>query len=236
MSQKYAKRTFRKVAKNNGFKKRVKTYGKAGIQLYRDVQYLKGLVNSEPKYHLVQSANNFNWAGIMVSLSSIPSGTGFSDRDGNSVLPRYLNINLNWGCTNAASDPAVLRMILFRYWGEATGAGGSVTVSEILSTVGTQFAPFSHLNDDNVGAKGDRQRRIEILNSELCVFDLTTTRQKAQTYNIVMNQGDSNKEHIKFNTASTAEPVSGGLYIMFIGDTITNSKYTLESKLTFYDN
>lgn len=224
--------------KRNPVKKRVQIYGKAGSQLYKDVMYLKGLVNTEPKYHIVQSANNFSWAGIVVSLSSIPSGGGVTDRDGNSVLPRYLNINLAIGAVNSATLPTTIRMLVFRYWGESTGAGGSVTPSEILSTTGTQFAPFSHLNDDNTGSKGDRQRRIEILHSEFLIFDLVDKSQSVATYNYIMNQGEP-KEHIKFNTSSTAEPVSGGLYFMAISDNngvTTNSKYTLESKLTFYDN
>lgn len=224
-----------RTKKRNPVKKRVRIYGKAGTQLYKDVMYLKGLINSEPKYHIVQSSNNFNYNGIIVSLSNIPSGGGVNDRDGNSVLPRYLNINLVLGATNTASDPAVLRMLLFRYWGESTNVAGTVTVAEILSTTGTVYAPYSHLNDDNVGAKGDRQRRIEILNSEFAVFDLVEKRQIAHTLNYVMNAGEP-KEHIKWNSSTTAEPVSGGLYMLFIGDTITNSKYTIESKLTFYDN
>lgn len=239
MSQRYAKKTFRKVAKNNGFKKRVKTYGRAGIQLYKDVQYLKGLVNSEPKYHVVQSANNFSWNGIIVSLSDIPQGGGVNNREGNSILPRYLNINLVLGATFTADQPVFLRMLVFRYWGESTNVAGAVTPTEILTTIGSQYSPLSHLNDDNVGAKGDRQRRIEILNSQLLSFDLDDMRQTSQTHNFVMNQGDSTKEHIKWNSSATAEPVSGGCYIMFISDNngiTSNCKYILESKLGFYDN
>lgn len=240
MSQKFASKTYSRVRKSNGFKKRAKVYGRAGIQLYKDVKYLKGLINSEPKYHTVQSANNFSWNGLVVSLSSIPQGGGVNDRDGNMILPRYLNINLNVGSTVAGTEPTLIRFIIFRYWGESTNVAGGVTVTEVLSNTGTQFSPLCHLNDDNTGNRGDRQRRIEIHKNEVVNFDLVNYREMAYSYNIIVNGGDSPKEHIKFNSSATAEPVSGGFYILFIsnnsGSLNANSKYAFESKLTFYDN
>lgn len=219
-------------------RKRWNVYYPAARQLASDVMYLKGLINSEPKYHIVQASNNYDYNGIVQSLSTISQGDGTSDRDGNMVLPRYLTINMSFGGTIAGNTPVVVRMIIFRYWGEATSASATVTPSEVLATIGSQYAPYTHLNDDNTGSKGDRQRRIEVLKSKLVNFDNINMRDCVRKYNIVVNGGNKPKEHIKFSSATTSGPVSGGFYILFISDnaTGTNAKFTLESKLTFYDN
>lgn len=226
------------LARYPAAKKRFNVYYPAARQLASDVMYLKGLINSEPKYHIVQSANNFSYNGTVISLSSIPQGDDTTNRDGNMVLPRYLSINLLLGSTDGNTDPVRVRCILFRYWGEATSSTPSVSVSEILSTVGSSYAPYSHLNDDNTGARGDRQRRIEVLKSKLVSFDNCAVLNRIYKWNIVMNGNNKKKEHIKFVGSSTGEPVSGGLYILFISDLIlsTEAKYQFESKLTFYDN
>lgn len=232
-------RAVRTVArKYPAVRKRYNVYAPAVKQLTSDIMYLKGLINSEPKYHIVQSTNNFNYNGIIVPLSNIVQGDGEVNRDGNMVLPRYLSINMLFGGTESASAPVVVRMILFRYWGESTGVAGSVTPAEVLSSIGSQFAPFTHLNDDNTGSKGDRQRRIEVFKSKLVNCDQINQQDTVRKFNIVMNGGNKAKEHIKWNSSTTAEPVSGGIYVLFISNLLsgTSAKYVLESKLTFYDN
>lgn len=219
-------------------RKRYNVYAPAVKQLASDMMYIKGLINSEPKYHIVQSSNNINYNGAVISLSTLVQGDGNTHRDGNSVLPRYLSVNIQFGATDAGTQPLTMRMIIFRYWGEKTSSGApAVDVASVLSTTGSQYAPLSHLNEDNTGSKGDRTRRIEILKSELVDFDLVQCRTVTRQLNFVMNQGNK-KEHIKFLSASTLEPISGGLYALFVSSdaTSTNSKYVLESKLTFYDN
>lgn len=231
---KYGKRAIKRYP---AVRKRYNVYAPAVKQLASDVMYLKGLINSERKYHVLQASNNYDYNGLIFSLADIPQGDAAINRDGNSILPRYLSVNYVIGATNSASTPIVIRMILFRYWGEATSGTPSVTTSEILSTTGTQFAPLSHLNDNNTGSKGDRERRIEVLRNDLYSFDLVDKRDVTGSYNITMNNGNL-KEHIKYDAAATSQPTSGGLYILVISNdaTSTNARFTFESKLTFYDN
>lgn len=233
---KYARK---QIKKNPGFQQRYRVYKPAMKQLASDIMYLKGIINSEPHYHIVQSANNFNYNGIVVSLANIPVGDDSNNRTGERILPRYLSVNLYIGRTGGATATnQVMRAIIFRYWGETTSAAATVSPSEVLSTVGTAFAPLSHLNSDNVGPKGDRQRRIEILRNETFTsIDGTESNQHVFNWNIEMNGGQV-KEHIQYRNSATGEPISGGLYILLItnASTATDGAYELESKLTFYDN
>lgn len=209
-------------------------YKAAGSQLARDVLYLKTLINSEPHNHYVQSANNYNWDGIIVSLCDVPVGDAASERTGNRVLPRFLNVNVR---TTFNGGSTYCRVMLFRYWGESASAAPAVTVGEVLRTTGTQFAPLTHMNEDITGQKGDRNRRIEVLRSVLLTLDGTEKTAETWTWDVEMNgMGVSKKEHMEWRSSATEEPLSGGLYMLFIGSAVGNGAYQLESKLVFYDN
>lgn len=214
---------------------RWQVYGGAASQLAKDVLYLKSLINSEPHNHYVQDANNFNWLGAVVSLSDVPQGDTDNDRTGNRVLPRYLNMNLS---ITSGEGNAYVRVILFRYWGEATSATPSVTPSEVLRDVGSQFSPLTHLDDNNTGPKGDRTRRIEVLRSVLLNLDQIEKRSECLMWDVEVNgMNVQRKEHCEFSDNGLAtQPISGGFYVLFIGNSATNSAYRLESKMVFYDN
>ena len=125
------------------------------MQLARDVMYLKTLINSEPHHFYVNAGNNYNYNGAVVSLSNVAVGNLDTDRTGNRVLPRYLNVK--WYVTTGSVNN-LARVMLIRYWGEATSAAPNVTISEVMrgTALGTVQAPLAHLNEDNTGAVGDR--------------------------------------------------------------------------------
>lgn len=210
-------------------------YGAAGMQLAKDVLYLKSLINSEPHNFYVQSANNFNWAGIVVPLSNVQQGVTDNDRTGNRVLPRYLNVNVR---VSSGEPNQYVRVLLFRYWGEATSASPTVTVAEVLRDTGTQFSPLTHLNDDNTGPKGDRTRRIEVLRTAMVNLDQIEARAACLTWDVEVNgMTVQRKDHIEFgDNIGWQQPISGGFYMIFITNSVTNCAYQLESKLVFYDN
>lgn len=213
---------------------RWRTYGGAAKQLAKDVMYLKTLINSEPHLHYVSGGNNYNYNGLIVSLSDVPQGDSFGQRTGNRVLPRYLNVK--WQ-VQSASDNNIARVMLFRYWGEAVNAVPNVTVDEILRTVGATNAPLSHLNDDITGQKGDRNRRIEVLRNELVNLDRVERKSYVCDWDVQVNGiGVEPKEHCEWRSNATEAPISGGFYLLFIGASLTNDAANYESKMTFYDN
>lgn len=210
------------------------TYAAAGHQVLKDVMYLKTLINSEPHNHFVQASNNFNWAGNVVSLCNVPQDDTENGRTGNRVLPRYLNLNIH---IENGNNNNLIRVMVFRYWGETTSAAPAVTAAEVLRTVGSAYCPLSHLNEDNVGPRGDRTRRIEVLRNEMVSVDNIEKRCIAFHFDIEMNgMNVAKKEHIEWRSSATEDPISGGIYVLFAGKYLGNDGYAFESKLTFYDN
>lgn len=234
----YRKRRYPYKKRTTPYKRptRWSTYGAAGVQLARDVMYLKTLINSEPHNWYVNAANNYNYNGAIVSLSNVAVGDTEQDRTGNRVLPRYLNVK--WYCTSGSQNN-LLRVMLIRYWGETTSSAPAVTVAEVLrnTALGTVQAPLAHLNEHNTGPKGDRCRRVEVLRNELINLDEIERRAVCGDWDVQVNgMNVDKKEHIEWISGTSNEPVSGGFYILFVGASATNDAYQLESKMTFYDN
>lgn len=221
-------------------------------KIIRDVKYLKGLINSEPQPFVTTNSNNVDWAGILVSLSSVVQGDQEGQRTGDRILPRY--VNLKGYCTGVANTAVqqciTWRVMLVRLWSESTSAAPNASVNDVLSTgqISTAFAPLAFLTQHNVGPRGDRCRRIEVLRSEMFTvcnnFDANglaggSAGRGQWDWNVEMNGGEK-KEHIEFLDNATAQPVSGGLYFLIINDVDASSAnkpaFYIASKMTFYDN
>lgn len=223
------------------FKKRYNVYYPAARQLARDVMYLKGLVNAEPKYHNVNSSNNFNYAGTVVSLCDVPQGDGELNRDGNRILPRYINIkfHINRGITSPTYTHTTIRYIIFRWWGELANAVGTPPIpGDILSNTGNQYAPLSMLNSAITGSKGDRNRRIEVHRTGHITLDSVGRTSYDDEFNIKLNGKNKVKEHMEFYDGTTNPPTAGGFFMLFVNDNPTNvdAAFYLSSRLVFYDN
>lgn len=232
----------KKAYKSNAVQKRVNVYGKAGVQLYKDVMYLKSLINSEPKSFIASSSSTIGYAGNMLSLCNIPSGDGESNRDGNRILPRFLNVKFSVQRTVTGTPTyghSTVRYVIFRWWGESPNAAGvAPTPAEILTNNGTTFAPFGMLNSEITGPRGDRNRRIEVHRTGLITLDSVSKTSFDEDINITLNGGNAPKEHIEFYSSSTAPPTSGGFFVLFVSDNAVagDCAYTLLSRVTFYDN
>lgn len=211
------------------YRKRARVYGKAGKQLYRDVMYLKGLINSE--LHFVNTtiaATDITSTGNCISLSTVPQGDSNSERSGNTILPRWLVCSGSITAPNSALAFAVVRLIVFR-WKES-----SVPVpADVLQSLNV----FSQLNDDNTGNKNDRS--IEILYNETCyVVNGTSENVKLFNFNIDLNPSTKNtKDHIIYDGATTV-PYDNSIYMMYLSDDGATPFPKLDCivKLNFYDN
>lgn len=223
-------------------KKRARVYVPAVKQLYSDISYLKGIINSEPKQHYVTAANNCDYAGVVISLSDIPQGDTSASRDGNRVLPRYLKLrfHVNKNMTGGAATHLTVRYILFRWWGESPNAVGINPVpADILGSLSTGYAPLSPLQNAIVGPRGDRNRRIEVHRTGMVTLDQVSRTCIDFDDNIEINGSRSaKKEHMEYFNATTAPPTSGGFFLMFVTDNATGTEmsYTIYSTLTYYDN
>lgn len=229
-------RKYKKRSEKNAVR-RFKTYGNAGVQAYKDVKYLKTLINAELHFHVGSLSDNIDNIGNVWDLSSIPQGDGDNHRTGTSVLPRYQSIYFHVNKAIAAGPThETIRLICFRYWGEQSSAAPSISPLDVLTTLD----PLSFLNDNNTGKRGDRERRIEIHKSKLFTLDQVSDTSRTYRWNIEVNGPNKQvKDHIKFRSATTEGPISGGFYMFFISDNATGankSSITLKTKLNFYDN
>jgi len=222
-----------------GAAKRYRVYKPAIKQLASDVNYLRSLINSEPKFFTTSSSNNIADTGAVFDFNLIPQGDTVSSRDGNRILPRYFSLHMNYGCTTVTAQHIIMRVILFRWYADSHLSANTPTAAEILATTGSQYAPLSHLNPDITGPKGDRIRAIEVLHNEMEVFDPQSNYAKIINLNIDLNPPNkTKKEHIEYDDSATASPSAGGLYMLVISDQAvgTQTSATLVGKLTFYDN
>lgn len=223
------------------FRKRYNVYYPAARQLAKDVMYLKGLVNAEPKYHHVNDSNNFSYAGTIVSLCDVPTGDTNNNRDGNRILPRYLNLrfHINRGITTPTYTHTTIRYIIFRWWGETPNAVGVNPIpADILRSTGNQYAPMSPLDSSITGSKGDRNRRIEVHRTGMITLDSVSKTSHDEEFNIKLNGKNKVKEHMEYYDNTTNPPTSGGFFILFINDNATSvdAAYYLSSRFVFYDN
>lgn len=220
--------------------RRGKIYGPAIGQLSSDVLYLKSIINSEAKAFYTTTSNNFDEDTNPISLCAIIQGDLSTRRDGNVVLPRYINFrcHLNKSLNASALDHETFRCMLFMYSGESTSAAPSVTQSEIVHSPQN---PMSTLNEANTGSKRDKSRRIEVLRDEIITVDKVSKTMVDLDWNVEINGPKTqSKQHMRFRSTTTEDPVSNGLYALIYSDTGSASSYkptyTIHCKLVFYDN
>ncbi len=174
----------------------------------------------------------------MLYICDIAQGDTAINRTGSTVLPRFQSINLTLQKNITANAPEieVYRIMLFRYWGEGTEATPLVEVSDVLQ--GAQ--PYSFLNADNTGGRGERERRIEVHKSKFFQLDKIHKPHMTYKWNVKVNGlNKKTKDHIKFASSATEQPVSGGFYLLVISDNGVMNEHSVlsfNSKINFYDN
>lgn len=211
---------------------RVKNYTRGGKQLYKDVMYLKSLVNSELHYlYNSYTGQTISSAGTIYHLSPISQNDTNYGRSGNTVLPRYLNIqvrlaNFSGGITVVDT----VRMMVFRWKDNSTPS-----VSDLFEDPTNPV--YSPLNDNISGNSKDRQ--IDVIKSKLFLLGVPTPGNGTLLYKKVIDlnpPAKQIKDHIKFNDVQTTDPV-GGIYMLLIGrQAVNTASFEGSVKLSFHDN
>lgn len=231
------------IKKYPAARKRYRVYAPAVKQLASDVMYLKGLINSEPKNVYYTNNGTFDYNGVIINLSDTTQGDGAESRDGNRILPRYLQIkgHIRKNISGTPADHVTVRYVLFRWWGESPNATGVPPIpADVLKDVGNAFAPTSFLSPQITGQKGDRNRRIEVIRTGIVSLDRINVNSYDFSENVEVNSGKSKKpkEHIEYYSNASTVPTSGGFFMLFISDSAVASEtnYHVNGHLTWYDN
>lgn len=204
---------------------RWQVYGAAGKQLWRDVNYLRSLVNAE-LHHKDYSftANSISSSGVINNLGEIAIGDNINNRTGNKVLPRWLSANFQLYNT-VAND--FVRIIFFQWLENSVPA-----VTDILAN----SDPYSFLADESTGNRRDRSIRV-LKNITRTIVSGQDKEVQQFHINVDLNPVRTKiKTHIEFKGSET-DGIHGQVYMLMIGTQAVNTSFfSGRTKLTFYDN
>lgn len=209
----------RKVYKKKPWYKRKYNALQLAQKAVKGVWYLKGLVNSELKFHDYTASANFDFNGAMYNITSIAGGSGENQRNGNSIFVRYITLR---GIIAANTSVAynTCRMIVFI---DKDSSGAVPTAADLLATTGTGYAPIAPLNDDN-------RKRYKVLTSK-------TMSLSPSDYNLPFKSYIPIRHHVRYNSPTFNDYDKGQIYVLFISDQNTAVPlFTLYSRVAYHDN
>lgn len=213
------------------YRKRIyRRNGRSQARLYKDVAYLRSLVNSEMHHtEFSATASNVDSTGSITSLATVASDDTNNGRTGTRIMPRYFNFN---GFLEAKSaSVGWVRMILFMWKDDTTP-----TVSTILASSNVN----GFLDEDIIGQKYD-DRKIQVLRdrkySVVTGLDKVT---RALNMRVPMNgMKVRRKTHIKYDDDTGDVPIYNGIYMLLLSNIAAGSnppQITYNARLSFYDN
>lgn len=207
---------------------RLRNYKRGGVQLARDVMYIKSVINSELHIHRVSFTNQtLPSAGGIVALSTIAQGDTNPTRSGQSILPKYLNARFCLNNANAGVEDTV--RVIFLMW-----KANSIPV---IASVLENTSPWSHYADKNTGSNS-RDRNMLILSDKTYTIINGTEKQCINLkLDMPMNKvGVASPIHIKYDGPTTTSP-HNGIYMAYVGThAVTYSLLNGEVNFKFYDN
>lgn len=211
-------------------KRRFQNYHRGGKQLYKDVMYIKSLVNSELHYDYASYTNqNISSTGSIYHFSAIAQGDTNAQRSGNTCLPRYLNLVFTLHNTEGNVFD-VVRMLIFRWKDNSTP-----TIADVFENA--SMPVYSPLNDNISGNSKDRQ--IDVIKNKIFLTGGESPSNGGLLYKKVIDLNPPSKtvkDHIKFNDAATTDEV-GGIYMILVGRQPVNfTIFEGMHKLSFHDN
>lgn len=117
---------------------------KSLIRHSQEVKYMQ----SAQRQGTIDTTSYVDSAGWIQQINMLPQGDDEGQRSGDQI--RMQSIRLNFSIINAAVNFARVRVILFTFRQERTGA--PVTPGDILSEIGNSLSPVSSYNMRNEGA------------------------------------------------------------------------------------
>jgi len=169
------------------------------------------------------------WNPLISSLSDVAQGTGDSNREGDRLNPRRLDLTLTLYNRGSSQDARrhFVRVIVLR-WNQDSTVGDPVG-SDIISSgfLTTQAAPLGTIINDNFRAK-----KFDLLLDELVALD------NAHDTKVITKVMTLPKEiPIQFQTASVNG--TGKLYLYVVSDESSGTacpQYNFISRLYYYSN
>lgn len=212
------RRRFVKKATSRG-----QIYGNAAYQLYKDVAFLKNVINVEyKKVDFSGGPTAISSSGTNNNLNAMSQGTDISNRVGRSVKAVSIYLTLSWTINTAATATRCRTMLVW----DKEPAGATPSVGTVLA----QSSPEGHLNTDLAGNRfiilSSKNVNLSINGDE--TKTLKIYRRLPRSYHTIFNSG---------NAGTVGDINTGALFMLNISSEATNTPtISWVSTFVFIDN
>lgn len=198
------------------------TYSAAGSQLWKDVKYLKGLINVEFKSKdIVGSSTPDNSAGSVVLLNGLATGDDFNSRDGRQIRMKSIQLNMKFNL-HASATATVVRVLLVL---DTQPNAAVATLSGILD-VGSAATVVAFRNLNN-------RKRFIILRDWVVKVNTNLPEITREYYHTL----DAKTVYNATNGGTIADIETNSLSLWLASDEATNTPtVTYNSRVRFIDN
>lgn len=201
----YTRRTYRKPKKygSKWFGKRGSVYASAGRQLWKDVKYLKGLVNAETKFiDNAYTAQVISTTPSFYLMNGIGQGVTGNTREGISIRAKSLNVKMNVS-SNATALSNVSRLIFFI---DTQPNGLAPVVGDILQQ--------TNVNGMRNLGNGYRFRILK----DLRFTQVYSSESQQKTISVNIPLRFHTRYSVTGSTGTITDILTNSLYMMTIGD------------------
>lgn len=187
-------------------------------KLWRQIKYVKGMINSEKKFHDSSGSTAASATPTVHALTQIAQGDSQATRDGNSILVRNLRLSMLWSNHASATAGTFCRCVIVK-----DNQQVSDTDPQWLD-VFESATVTSPLNAEKIG-------RFQLLK------DMTFTLNNDDKENKIIKLNLPLKHHVRYNGTAGTDIQKGGLYLMYCSNQGANTAaVSLEARVSFYDN
>lgn len=196
------------------------TYGGMARKIWRDVRWLKSVVNAEFKYLDVNNSTTSSTTAAFVLLNGMQTGDTASTRDGQSIKMAKLFFQFT-ASINASATTTVGRVILLVDYQPNAAAP---PIGGLLSSTTNVLSPLALGN----------AYRFRILRDVKYQLSANGTQIFRRKFYLTLN------EHTKYSTTNVgdiSDILSNSLYLVHMSDQATNTpSISYYSRLRFVDN
>lgn len=186
------------------------------FKLQRQVNFIKGMVNAEKHYVDVDLSVNPSNTGSVQLINTIAQGDDVNNRQGNSVLCKYLRFIMN-GAMNGSATNTIIRIIIFC---DTANQGVTPSVTDYLT--GANTTSFKNV---------DNHKRFVTLRDKTYHMSINGVREIADYIYCKTNF------HLRYSGAGSTSVLQNALYLLIISNEATNTPVvTIQSRTAFYDN
>lgn len=218
--RRFTSRRARGFKRSRRYRRRPITYGQIGRKVWRDVKFLKSVINVEKKYTDVNATTTSSSTSALVLLNGLSLGDTATTRDGQSVK----FINLFWQglwTINASATTTAVRVIVFM---DTQPNAAAPATSDLLVSNTSVLSPLLISGSSRFKVLFDTKKQLSLNGTEM-VRSYKFKKMSVHTKYNVSNNG------------TIADIVTNSIYMLHMSDQAVNvPAFSYWSRLRFIDN